>query len=68
MANIRDQFGFGTDVYLSTLITRHDMIEDYVQSHKLYPQKKKTKLEKTNCDGHKNKDPSSGSCVLKQRW
>ena len=51
MTNIRDQHGYGIDVYPKILASAHGMLKDYVRSRKLFPIKKK---QKTN--GGKLKD------------
>merc|ERR1740124_389558 len=43
LVDIRDQFGFGTDVYPKILAAGHDMLEDYARSRILYPKKMKPK-------------------------
>ena len=48
--DIRDQFGYGVDVYPKPLASGHDMLEDYARIRRLYPKKKKLKTldEKAN--------------------
>ena len=43
MTDIRDQHGYGIDVYPKTLASGHDMLEDYARSRKLFPTKKNPK-------------------------
>jgi len=43
MTNIRDQFGYGIDVYPKSLAAAHNMLEDYARSRKLYPKRNKLK-------------------------
>jgi len=52
MTDIRDQFGYGIDVYPKNLTPGHTMLEDYAQSRKLYPKKKKAKMPE---DKHRDK-------------
>ena len=40
MTDIRDQHGYGIDVYPKTLSSGHDILEDYARSRKLLPEKK----------------------------
>ena len=42
MTDIRDQYGYVVDVYPKTLVSDHNMLEDYARSRKIYPKKKKT--------------------------
>ena len=57
MVDIRDQFGFGSDIYPKTLTAGHDMLEDYARSRNLNPKKKnlKTNNEKETRDDKKGK-------------
>ena len=41
MVDIRDQHGFGADVYPKTLASGHDMLEDYTRIRNILPVKKK---------------------------
>ena len=41
MVDIRDQYGYGIDVYPKTPALGHDILEDYAKSRKLSPKKKK---------------------------
>jgi len=41
MTDIRDQYGYGIDVYPKTLASAHDMLEDYARSRSFFPKKKK---------------------------
>ena len=43
MTGVRDQYGYGQEVYPKLLAAGHDMLEDYVRYRKLYTKKKKTK-------------------------
>jgi len=43
LVDIRDQFGFGIDVYPKTLVVGHAMLEDYVRSRRLYPKRRNSK-------------------------
>ena len=43
LVDIRDQHGFGANVYPKTLAAGHDMLEDYARSRNLLPAKKKQK-------------------------
>ena len=43
MTDIRDQHGYGIDVYPKILAAGHDMLEDYARSRKLFLAKKKPK-------------------------
>jgi len=44
MTDIRDQYGYGIDVYPKILTASHDLLEDYARIRKLYPKKKKQKI------------------------
>ena len=48
LIDIRDQYGFGSDVYPKTLAAGHDMLEDYASSRKLHTKKKKAKVPPKN--------------------
>ena len=52
MTGLRDQYGYGIDIYPKILSSGHDMLEDYARSRRVYLKKKKTKLP---YDRNKNK-------------
>ena len=49
LVDIRDQYGFGSDVYPKTLAAGHDMLEDYARSRRLYTKKKSQRRRQTSC-------------------
>lgn len=60
MTDIRDQYGYGIDVYSKTLASGHNMLEDYARSRRLCPKKKKTKLPR---DINKNKGDTNSKDI-----
>ena len=66
MVDIRDQHGFGADVYPKTLAAGHDILEDYARSRKLLPVKKKQKngLAKTKDPKKEGSDKDADTGVM----
>jgi len=46
ITDIRDQYGYGINVYPKTLANAHNILEDYARSRKLFPKNKKTPEDK----------------------
>ena len=68
MTNIRDQFGYGIDVYPKTLASGHDMLEDYARSRRLYSKKKKLNIsdERTNREKEKRANEDATGAMYAQ--
>ena len=62
MVDIRDQYGFGSDVYPRKLALGHDMLEDYARSRNFYAKMKKTKgpSDKAPLDDIKKDEQDTG--------
>jgi len=57
MVDIRDQFGYGLDVYTKTLPACHDMLEDYARIRHLYPKRRKPKMPYKKYHRNKGEKP-----------
>jgi len=53
MISIRDQFGYGIDVYPKPLASGHNMLGDYVRSRRVYPKKKMLKISDNRANQEK---------------
>ena len=51
ITDIRDQYGYGIDVYPKTLAAAHDMLEDFARSRQLYPKKETLTMKGRYTDG-----------------
>ena len=66
MVDIRDLYGFGSNVYPKTLAAGHDMLEYYARSRKLYTKKKKPNAPSEKIAGDTKKSKQDTGVMYSQ--